>query len=177
LLRHQNDAVLVGIETVLADDPRLDVRLDGNWKQPARIVLDSQGRLPLDARIWDDAPQLFVAVSSAKPGKIEKLREKGATVLQIEANSRGQISWPSLLKQLFERNITSILIEGGARVAGSAMEARVVQKVAFFVAPMLIGEGKSALGGFEIGDLKAAPRLREVCSEVLGEDVLVEGYL
>ncbi len=183
LMRHQNDAVLVGIETVLADNPRLDVRLNGDWKQPARIVVDSQGRLPLDARIWDDAPQLIVAVSAAKPvsaakqENIEKLRAKGATVLQIEANSHGQISWPALLQELFERNLTSILIEGGARVAGSAVEARVVQKVAFFVAPMLIGEGKSALGGFEIGDLKAAPRLREVRSEVLGEDVLVEGYL
>lgn len=177
LLRHHHDAVLVGIETVLADNPRLDVRLEGHFKQPARIVLDSTGRLPLDARIWDDAPQLIVAVAKASASRIEKLCERGATVLEIAADARGHIAWPDLLQQLYAQNIASVLIEGGARVAGSAINARVVQKVAFFVAPLLMGEGKSALSGFEIGDLRAALRLRDVKSESLGDDVLIEGYL
>lgn len=171
-LRHENDAVLVGIETVVADDPRLDVRLEGRWKQPARIVLDSQGRLPLDARIWEDAPQLIVATSNAKAENLQNLRRNGATVLEIA----GGIRWKPLLEQLYALHITSILIEGGARVAGSALRAGIVQKAAFFVAPMLIGEGKSALSGFEVGDLGLAPRLREVQIEELDGDVLVEGY-
>jgi diaminohydroxyphosphoribosylaminopyrimidine deaminase/5-amino-6-(5-phosphoribosylamino)uracil reductase len=177
LLRHHNDAVLVGIETVLADDPSLSVRLDGHFKQPARIVLDSQGRLPLDAKIWNEAPQLIVATSTASPERIEKLTDNGATVLEMEADSSGRIAWKPLLDALFQRGLSSILIEGGSRVAGSALGAAVVGKVAFFVAPLLIGEGKPALGGFEIEDLGLAPRLRDVHTENLDGDVLVEGYL
>ncbi len=177
LLRHYHDAVLVGIETVLADNPRLDVRLEGRFTQPTRIVLDSQGRLPFDARIWQDAPQLIVATSSASAQNIEKLRNNGATVLQIAPDSQGHIEWRDLLSQLYARNIFSILVEGGGRVSGSALGAGIVQKAAFFVAPLFIGAGKSALGGFEIENLEAAPRLRDVVTEQLGDDVLVEGYL
>lgn len=177
LMRHQNDAVLVGIETVLTDDPRLNVRLEGNWKQPARIVLDSTGRLPLDAQIWNDAPQLIVAVSKATGTTTDQLRDQGAVVIACEPDARGRIAWPALLRELYARQITSILIEGGARVAGSALQARVVQKAAFFLAPTLIGAGKAALSGFEIGDLRAAPRLRDVRSEELSGDMLIEGYL
>lgn len=182
LLRHYHDAVLVGIETVLADDPRLDVRLEGRFTQPARIVLDSTGRLPLDARIWNEAPRLFIATSDASPQKMKEWREKGATVLPIEPDStefeaRGFIGWKPLLNALYVAGIHSVLIEGGARVAGSALGAGIVQKAAFFVAPIFVGVGKSALGDFEIGDLQEAPRLRDVAVERLGDDVLVEGYL
>ncbi len=176
LLRHYHDAVLVGIETVLADNPRLDVRLNGDFKQPARIVLDSTGRLPLDARIWDAAPRIFVATCQAAPQKMKELSDRGATVLQFEPDARGHIAWKLLLDALYAAGIYSVLIEGGARVAGSAIGAGIVQKAAFFVAPLLIGEGKSALEGFEIADLNQAPRLRDVVIERLGDDVLVEGY-
>jgi diaminohydroxyphosphoribosylaminopyrimidine deaminase/5-amino-6-(5-phosphoribosylamino)uracil reductase len=177
LLRHHNDAVLVGIETVLADDPSLSVRLDGHWKQPARIVLDSQGRLPLDAKIWEDAPELIVATSGANPQNAEKFRENGATVLEIEVDDEGRLAWKPLLDELFQRGIHSVLIEGGSRVAGSALAAAVVGKVAFFVAPLLMGEGIPALRGYEVQDLGQAPRLRDVHIENLEGDVLVEGYL
>jgi diaminohydroxyphosphoribosylaminopyrimidine deaminase/5-amino-6-(5-phosphoribosylamino)uracil reductase len=177
LLRHHSDAVLVGIETVLADDPSLSVRLEGHWKQPARIVLDSQGRLPLDAKIWQEAPELLVAMSRANPQKAEMLREKGATVLEIDTDSNGKLAWKPLLDELFKRGIHSILIEGGSRVAGSALAAAVVGKVAFFVAPLLIGEGIPVFRGYEVGDLELAPRLRDVHIENLEGDVLMEGYL
>ncbi len=177
LMRHHSDAVLVGIETVLSDDPSLGVRLEGDWKQPARIVLDSRGRLPLGAQIWDGAPQLIVATTNAESQNIERLRDKGATVLElINEPQNSDVEWRHLLAELYALKIFSILIEGGARVAGSAVAAGIVQKAAFFVAPMLIGEGKSALSGFEIGDLGLAPRLRDVQIEELGGDVLVEGY-
>lgn len=177
LLRHHSDAVLVGIETVLADDPSLSVRLEGHYKQPARIVLDSQGRLPLDAKIWEQAPQLIVATSTASSARIQALRENGATVLEIEADPNGYIAWQPLLEALYGIGIYSILIEGGSRVAGSALSAAVVGKVAFFVAPLLIGAGKPVLGGFEVEDLGLAPRLQDVHIENLDGDVLVEGYL
>ena len=143
--------------------------------------MDSQGRLPLDARIWDDARQLIVATtSSANEQNLDKLREKGATVLELIPYSHrgveGNVEWRHLLAELYALGIYSVLIEGGARVAGSALRAGIVQKASFFVAPLLMGEGKSALSGFEVDDLAAAPRLRDVRVEALEGDVLVEGY-
>ncbi len=178
LLRHYADAVVVGIETVLQDDPSLSVRLDERATQPIRVVLDSSARLPLDAKIWQDAPALLVAVSPEAPReRLEKLRSLGATIIEIERDERGLLAWQPFLEDLARREIVSLLIEGGARVAGSALKAGVVDKVAWFVAPLLMGEGKSALAGFEVPQLSAAPRLSLVQTRVLEGDVLVEGYL
>lgn len=176
-LRHFADAIVVGIETVLSDDPQLSVRLDEEATQPIRVVLDSGARLPLGANIWRDAPALLVAVGSQAPReRVEALQNLGATVLECERDAAG-IRWQPLLEELYRREVVSILIEGGARVAGSALRAGVVDKVAWFVAPMLIGQGKSALAGFSIEYLGEAPRLKLAQTKSLGADVLVEGYL
>ena len=177
-LRHYADAVLVGIETVLQDDPSLSVRLPEPATQPIRVVLDSHARLPLDAKIWTDAPALLVAVSPDAPReRLETLRSRGATVLEVQRDERGLLAWQPFLEELGRRQIVSLLIEGGARVAGSALGSGIVDKVAWFVAPLLMGEGKSALAGFEVAQLSEAPRLSLVQTRVLGDDVLVEGYL
>lgn len=176
-LRHFADAVVVGIETVLADDPQLSVRLDEPATQPLRIVLDSQARLPLDAKIWENAPALIVAVSTEAPReRIERLQSLGATLIECGRDERGLV-WLPLLEELSRREIVSVLVEGGARVAASALSAGVVDKIAWFVAPMLIGQGKSALDGFSVARLGEAPRLDLVQTRQLGADVLVEGYL
>ncbi|BCM89186.1 riboflavin biosynthesis protein RibD [Abditibacteriota bacterium] len=177
-MRHYADAVLVGIETVLQDDPGLSVRLDEPTTQPLRIVLDSSARLPLDAKIWQDAPALLVAVSDNAPrARIEALQSQGATIIECERGIDGQLAWKPFLQELGHREIVSLLIEGGARVAGSALRAGVVDKVAWFVAPMLMGDGKSALSGFEVEHLGIAPRLSLVETRTVGPDVLIEGYL
>ena len=177
LLRHYADAVLVGIETVLTDNPTLDVRLDGDWTQPKRLVLDSQARLPLDAKIWNGASELLVAVAPDAPkNRVKTLETQGATILEIPRLENG-LDWHELVRELYARGLISLLIEGGARVAGSALQAGIVHKIAFFVAPMLIGEGKSALEGFQIADLNQAPRLKLSRSRVFGADVLVDGYI
>jgi len=176
-LRHFADAILVGIETVLADDPQLSVRLQESATQPIRIVLDSRARLPLEARVWQDAPALIIAVSEDAPAqRLDQLRARGATIIECPRDERG-LSWPFLLRDLATREIVSVLIEGGARVAGSALSAGIVDKVAWFLAPMLIGEGKAALDGFSIPFLQNAPRLKLPRTSALGNDVLVEGYL
>lgn len=176
-LRHFADAILVGIETVLADDPQLSVRLDEPATQPIRLVLDSSARLPLNVKIWQDAPALIIAVSTQAPReRIERLQSLGATIIECERDERG-LAWQPMLEELHRRQIVSLLIEGGARVAASALRAGVVDKVAWFVAPMLIGEGKSALDGFALARLGEAPRLELVQTKQLGMDVLVEGYL
>jgi len=176
-LRHFSDAVIVGIETVLSDDPLLSARLEERATQPIRIVLDSRARLPLEARIWQNAPALLVAVSSDAPReRLDLLRSRGATIIECP-RGEGGLNWPFLLEELARREIVSVLIEGGAHVAGSAMQAGVVDKVAWFVAPMLLGEGKPALSGFSVGALKDAPRLKLAQTRALGDDLLIEGYL
>lgn len=176
-LRHFADAVVVGIETVLQDDPSLSVRLENSVTQPIRVVLDSHARLPLDAKIWTDAPALIVAVADDAPrDKIAAMQSRGATIIECERDERG-ILWQPFLEELARRQLVSLLIEGGARVAGSALRAGIVDKVAWFVAPMLMGQGKSALSGFEVEQLARAPRLSLVQTKNLGDDVLIEGYL
>lgn len=172
-LRHQSDAILVGIGTVLSDDPQLSVRLEGHWKQPKRIVLDGAARLPLEAKIWEGAPELIVVCRpDAPPENVERLRARGAKVWMFDADQM----WPQLMKELWRNGIYSVLIEGGARVASGAWQAGIVDKVALFVAPVLMGDGQKLLPGVKLHSMDEATRLRRVSVSQFGTDVLVEGY-
>lgn len=179
LLRHEHDAVLVGLGTVLADDPQLSVRLEGQWKQPARIVLDSHARLPLESRLLQDAgnTRVFVAVTSAAPAdRVAALEAAGAHVLETPAY-RERVDLQRLWRLLYEHGVYSVLIEGGPQVIGSALAAGITDKMVAFVAPVVIGEGKPAVQGFEVAQLSAAPRLLDVEIETCGPDVMISGYL
>ena len=178
-MRHEHDAIVIGIGTALADDPWLSVRLEGDWKQPARVVLDSAARLPLDSQLVKSAVQtpLFVAASKNAPAeRIIALENAGARILRLEAPG-GKIAPAELLAALYALEICSVMIEGGASVAGAFLGAELVDKAAFFVAPLLIGQGVAALGDYAVESLAAAPRLRDVQTEVHGGDVLISGYL
>ncbi len=178
-MRHEHDAIIIGIGTALADDPALTVRLEGNWKQPARVVLDSQARLPLDSQLVKSAAQspLFVAVSKNAPAeRVEMLENAGAQILCLEAPD-GKIAIPELLSALYALEICSVMIEGGAMAAGAFLSANLVDKAAFFVAPLLVGQGISALGDFAVANFEAAPRLCDAQTETHGDDVLITGYL
>jgi diaminohydroxyphosphoribosylaminopyrimidine deaminase/5-amino-6-(5-phosphoribosylamino)uracil reductase len=178
-LRHEHDAVLVGIDTVLADDPQLSVRLEGPWNQPARVVLDSRGRIPLDAKVLharDASTHVFIATTKAMPqDKRQALRDTGVVVIETDAPN-GRVDLPQSWKQLYDHGIYSVLIEGGAHVAGAALASGTVDKVQFFVAPLLIGEGRSALEGWSVTELGTAPRLRDVWTERFGDDTMIGGY-
>ena len=174
LLRHWHDAILVGIGTALGDDPQLSVRLDGHFVQPKRIVLDGAARLPLSAKVWDGAPELIVVCRpDAPPERVEALRARGAKVWVFE----GEAMWPQLMKELWRNGIYSVLIEGGARVAAGAFGAGVVDKVALFMAPVLMGDGQKLLPGVAFDSMEGVARLRRAVVSQLGADVLVEGYL
>ena len=179
--RADSDAVAVGLGTALADDPLLTARdVAGPVRQPARVVFDSGARLPRDAALVRDlatAPVIVVAAVDADPGRVEALRAEGVEVLAVPGDAPDRLGRG--LEALGERGIQSLFVEGGAGLAGAMVAAAAVDRVAWFLAPMLIGgrEAPSALGGDGIAVLAAAPRLRGVETERVGDDILVTGRL
>ena len=181
-MRNEVDAVLVGIGTVLRDDPLLTTRLGTpGQRDPMRVIVDNLARLPVRARVINPASRAptVVAVGPKAPDyKVERLREAGATVLVPPKSSR-RVSLAGLMEALAAREVSSVLIEGGAEIHASALAEGIVDKVAFFVAPILIGgsTAPSAVGGPGIEKLADAIRLRDVRFIPLDQDLLVEGYV
>lgn len=182
-LRSYYDAVLVGVQTVVKDDPQLTCRLEGKWHQPVRIVVDSRLRLPLDAQIINPRLQKVSATIIAHGGdydchKAEVLKGLGVETLELKMTARG-VDLEQLMEVLGQRGITSVLIEGGAEVNASALEQGIVDKVVLFVAPKLIGGHKAPgmIGGKGIEDVNLAPSLHDLEIERVGPDLMITGYL
>ena len=176
--RNENDAILVGIGTVLADDPSLTTRLKhGTGKNPLRIVLDSEARTPLDAKLVADgaAPTIIVVSERADHRRVNLLRACGAEVVTLGAQ---RVDIAALLDYLGARDITSLFVEGGAAVNWSLLAGGSVDKVHAFIAPMLMGgeTAKTPIGGTGFDSPQTALRLRDVTVEQLSADILVTGY-
>lgn len=179
-LRDRYDAILVGIGTVLHDDPSLTTRLpDRQGKHPLRIVLDSMARTPRAAKLLTDgaAPTLIAVTARAPQERVAALRQAGAEVLVCGEGPR--VDAQALLKALGEREISSVFVEGGGRVNASLLAAGLVDKVYAFVAPKLVG-GRDALTPVEgtgAERLSDAVTLTGLAAETVGEDVLLTGYV
>ena len=156
-LRAQSDAIVVGVGTVLVDDPSLTARPDPGH-QPLRVVLDSSGRTPATAKVLDDAAPTLVVTTGPSYGDDRTL------VL-------GEHDLDGLMKALDERGIVSILLEGGPTLAGAFLRAGLVDRVIGFVAPALLGAGLTALGDAGVGTIDQAIRLRLVDVTRLGDDL------
>jgi diaminohydroxyphosphoribosylaminopyrimidine deaminase/5-amino-6-(5-phosphoribosylamino)uracil reductase len=181
-LRDTMDAILVGANTVLVDDPLLTTRLpSGEGHHPLRIVADSRGRVPLEARVFDPVlpGRTLVAATAAFPGQQrEMLEQRGVEVLVLPADSRGRVDVLALLVELGRREVSSLLLEGGGTLLEAFFRARLVDKLLAFIAPLIIGgrEAPGAVGGEGFTHLQEAPRLARVRVEMVGEDMLVSGY-
>ena len=174
LIRSRTDAVLVGVNTVLADDPRLTVRhVDG--RQPRRIVLDSCARTPVSARILDNLSSTIICVSDKAPlDRINEFKRAGAEVLVLPAKA-GYLSLESLKYELGKLGVVTLLVEGGSRVATSFLQARAVDQIAFFVAPRIFGSGVPSVAELEAEDLSKTLILEDAKFEQIGDDILVTG--
>jgi diaminohydroxyphosphoribosylaminopyrimidine deaminase/5-amino-6-(5-phosphoribosylamino)uracil reductase len=177
-LRSISDAVIVGVRTVLRDDPRLTVRLERPWpREPYRVVLDSLARTPPAARLIGGATpaRALIAVGRQAPAaRVQALEAQGATVLHCSL-SGDRVDPGAVLAELFAREVRAVLLEGGGEVHMAFLEAGLADRVAVFVAPLLIGgrTATSLLGGRGL-PLDAAEKLTAVEIERLGPDLLVQ---
>jgi len=178
-LRDINDAILVGINTVLKDNPSLTTRIP-KGRDPIRVIVDSKLRIPLTAKILklkSSANTIVATLTGAPKSKIKKLQDAGAEVITVKS-ARGRVDLPGLMKKLGERDIMSVLIEGGAEVNASALKSGIVDKVVMFIAPTLM-TGRDALcsiGGESPVKLRQALRLHDVSVRFAGQDIMIEGY-
>ena len=171
-LRAEHAAIVIGIETALADDPELTVRLRGfDGVQPARVVLDSRQRLPVNSRLARTAREIPTWVVSTNPPS-EALASLGVQVLQVEDLGDGRPELKSTVMRLARAGLGSLMVEGGGQVAASFLRCGLVDRIEWFRAPVLLGgEGRPGVGALGLTALADAPRFRRVSVEPLGEDL------
>ena len=178
--RDELDAVAVGINTVLLDDPILTSRLE-NGHTPIKVIFDSVARTPVDAKLFDDDPQgrparvvLFVT-EKAPEGRVKALQERGAALITLP-EVRGRTDVRAALQKLYEMEITSLLLEGGGTLAWSFFEQQAVDKIATFIGPKLLGGGgASPLSGLGVTEMSDAIELRDIATEFVEQDLLITG--
>ncbi len=164
-LRAAHDAILVGVETVLADDPELTARLPGRpVDQPLRVVLDSRLRTPATAKVASGEASLILTLAEPAP-------VGSAAVERVEA-ADGHVSVARCLSALKRRGVASVLIEGGGQVAASFLRAGLIDRLEWFRAPLLLGgEGRPCVAALALATLADAPRFRRLAVEPCGDDL------
>jgi diaminohydroxyphosphoribosylaminopyrimidine deaminase/5-amino-6-(5-phosphoribosylamino)uracil reductase len=175
-LRHENDAILIGGNTALVDDPKLTDRSGRPRRRPLlRIVMDNRLRLPLDSNLVTTAEEIptMVVTGSKDQEKLRQLRSRGVEAIEMDARDL-----PALLDLLREREIQSVLVEGGTELAGAFLDAMLVDKLTFITAPLIIGGQRApvSIGGKGAESIQEAARLKEISVERYGTDLEITGY-
>ncbi|MCB9653849.1 MAG: bifunctional diaminohydroxyphosphoribosylaminopyrimidine deaminase/5-amino-6-(5-phosphoribosylamino)uracil reductase RibD [Deltaproteobacteria bacterium] len=180
-LRNTLDVVLVGVGTVIADDPELTARLPGA-RHPRRVVMDRRLRIPLHAKLVETAksvPTWVMTTRGASAKKRRALEARGVEVIVVAAGRGGRGVDPgAVLKALKKRDVTSVLVEGGAGIHGAFVDARLVDKVVLFYAPIIIGGARAlgVVGGKGASRLQDVLRLERISLATAGPDLVVTGY-
>lgn len=177
-LRDIYDGIMVGINTVIEDNPMLTARVDGG-KNPIRIVVDSSLRIDINANVVQDksAKTIVATTDKADKDKILKLQAQDVDVIVVDKDENDKVDIEKLLDILGQKNICSILVEGGATLSGSFVAKKLVDKVYFFIAPKIVGgkEAKTPVAGTGILNLQEALALKDIQIEKLEEDILIIG--
>jgi diaminohydroxyphosphoribosylaminopyrimidine deaminase / 5-amino-6-(5-phosphoribosylamino)uracil reductase len=177
-LRNHFSAILVGINTVLNDDPLLTPA--NRSKRLTKIILDSDLRIPFNANLFKDTTQdqvIIATTSKAPKSKVAALQKKATVIMSSSKGSR--VDLKSLFKELAKREISSILIEGGATVVGDALKNGLVDKVLIFIAPKIFGDAaaRSSVSGFKVNHVDRAIRLKDWSVKNIADDLLIEAYV
>lgn len=180
-LRHELTGIMAGIGTVQADDPMLNCRIPGG-KQPIRIIVDSYLQIPENSKLVSSAkeyPLIVATVENSDAVKKERLEACGAQIVEMPADPDGHVDLNILMERLGEMKIDSILLEGGGRLAEGALQAGIVDKVQFYIAPMLIGgeNAKTPVEGRGISALSKAWHISDWKAETIGNDIKIIGYI
>ncbi len=175
LLRSRADAILVGSGTAVFDNPRLDVRLPGfEDRRPLRVVVDGRLRLPLTHDLVaraQEAPTLLLTLDGNPAARLGAYRDAGVEVIEVEPDSDGHVSLAATLSLLGERGVTRLLVEGGGHLAASLLRGGLVDRLAWFQAPLIIGgDGIAAVAGFGVDHLREAPKFLQAAMAQLGRD-------
>ncbi len=179
-LRSLNDSIMVGIGTVLKDNPSLTVRLTEKNKAPLRIILDSQAKLPLSSKIVKTAKEVrtFLAVTKKAASERIKLLKSFGLEVKIFPSKKGKVDLKKLLKYLGKIEISSVLLEGGPTLNAAFLEEKLIDKFVFFISPKIIG-GKDSLGvfgGIGVSKLSESLRVKLAGTKFIGEDIMVTAY-
>jgi diaminohydroxyphosphoribosylaminopyrimidine deaminase/5-amino-6-(5-phosphoribosylamino)uracil reductase len=183
-LRYATDAIMAGVNTVLADDPHLTTRCCGGRggtarKQPLRVIVDGEGRTPLTARLFKEPGKtLLVLGKRATPEERAAFAQSGAEILELPI-AKGLVDLEKLMAALGEKKITSVLVEGGGILFGSLFDRGLVDKVIAFIAPIIIGgaEARTAVAGSGVDKVADSFKLERVRVERFGDDLVVSGYV
>ena len=177
-LRHELSAIMVGVGTVLADDPMLNCRIPG-LTSPVRIICDTHLRTPLDSKVVQTASEIptIIATCCENERAVLQYTEKGCRVLNVAKSGDLHLDLQDLVSKIGAEGIDSILLEGGGTLNWSALESGIVNRVMAYVAPKLFGgsSAKTPVEGRGIPDPQEAVRLRDISISRLGEDLLIEG--
>jgi diaminohydroxyphosphoribosylaminopyrimidine deaminase / 5-amino-6-(5-phosphoribosylamino)uracil reductase len=172
-IRSSSDAIMTAIGTVKADDPQLTAR-GKNCKNPLRIIIDPKLEIPIDAKVLHMPPQTIIVTGVNNP-KAFHLEQAGIKIIYYQ----GKLDLNWLMTKLGEMEIISLLIEGGSSLNAHALENGIVDKIMFFIAPMIIGGRESfpAIGGKTFRRLEEAYRIKNIQIRRIGEDILIQGYV
>lgn len=178
-LRARHDAVLVGAGTVIKDNPELTVRLV-RGRNPLRIIVDANLRIPLDAKILQNIAQAKTIVATTKDeasALSKKIAATGAEIITVAADKNGNVDLAKLFKALGLRGISSVLVEGGAQIITSLLKDNLADRLLIIIAPKIIGKGIEAIGDLQIRDMESAKILSIQKVKKIGPDLLIDGRL
>ena len=178
-LRNRLNSIMVGVNTIITDDPELTCRIN-NEKKLIRIVVDTKLRIPLDSKVIknNDKQTIVATILSSDEEKKKTLRDLGVKVIEV-SEKNNKVNLKELVKKLGQEGIDSILIEGGGTLNFSALEEKIVDKVIFYIAPKILGgeNSKSCIAGLGFSELNDAVNLKDISYRKISEDLVVEGYI